>query len=100
MSYIPVAYQVFTPASGDTIVVAPSEAGIIHVIIEPTATLATLTITMPSPIQNQKVIVSTTQLLTLISVTGTVIPLTSLAANSAKGFSWVVSKNKWYQVQG
>jgi hypothetical protein len=100
MSFIPVAYQVFTPASGGTVVISPSEAGIIHVILEPATTLATLTITMPTTIQNQKIIISTTQVLTLINVTGTVIPLTSLAANSAKGFSWVVSKNKWYQVQG
>lgn len=99
MSYIPLAVQTFTPTTGQTITVQPSEANIVHVVIDPASTFAALTITMPTPIYNQKFIFSSTQILTVVVITGSLFPLTSLGLNATAGFLYNLGTASWFKVQ-
>lgn len=99
MSYIVPNIQRFTPTTGATIVVAANESQVIHVIIEPVGTIAVLTITPPVCTNGQKIIIMSTQIITAITITGSVFLLSTLGLNSNAGFIFNSSNSTWYKIQ-
>lgn len=99
-----VPYNIATPTTGSTVTMGTA---LIDQIIKPAGTLATLTVQLPgSPVDGEKVGISTTQILTALTisapggatvVTGQATPFTLSAGGSlrltynASGTTWYVS---------
>ena len=91
------------PTSGITITLAPT---VKTTVLEPAGTLAALTVKMPlSPVDQQVVHFSTSQILTALTVspnTGQTMANglpTSAAAGQGFEFIWNAAQVKWYRIQ-
>lgn len=96
---MPVTVQQAAPTAGQTVTAA---GGLVnYVLLEPAGTLATLTLTLPSsPVNGQRCIVSTTQIITALTVNGGTIigTLTTLALAWFAEFLYSSDSSKWFRV--
>lgn len=101
MSYILNSKQIFTPTTGSTVAVANAD-GDIRVLLNPAGTLATLTLAFPSiPKDGQKLEISTSQILTVLTMTSfsTILSaLTTLGINGFAGWVYDSSTAKWFRI--
>lgn len=95
------AYQYATPVAGASIVITNDPA---FLILEPSATLATLTVTLPStPSDGQVVRIATTAAVTALTLRGATgqtvkTAVTTLAAGAAVTFLYRSANSSWYKV--
>lgn len=69
-------------------------------LLDPAGTLLALTITMPaSPIDKQHFTIGTSQIITALTITGTIVgTLTTLALGGFATFQWNATAAKWFRV--
>ena len=97
-----VGYQYSTPIAGATVT---TNNGVAYLILEPAATLATLTITLPSaPTDGQSLRIASTKAITTLTINGAVgqtikNTATTVAAGGSIGFLYRSSNASWYKVQ-
>lgn len=96
---MPITVQQSVPTTGGTVVAA---GGLVnYVLLEPAGTLATLTLTLPSsPVNGQRCVVSTTQIITALTVGGGTIigTLTTLVLGGFAEFLYSSDSSKWFRV--
>lgn len=97
--YDNITSQRFVPTTGGTVTVANMDQQIIPVIIDPAGTLATLTVALPAnPYDGQIVIVCSSQIITALTMTGTIIgAITSMAVGSFAHYVYNSNQTKWYR---
>lgn len=93
---------IFAPASGATVSPA-SSVGDILIILTPAATLTSLTVIVPvAQRDGQKCIITSTQAVTLLTVTpasGVIAgALASLSVNGYATFLWSATNATWYRI--
>ena len=90
------AVQYSVPTTGGT-VTAGSNTRVM--LLNPAGTLATLTVVLPaSPVDGQDFIVSTSQILTALTITGTIVgTLTTLALGGFARFVYSADSSKWFR---
>ena len=102
MSYYPPTTQRFTPTTGQTVTVLPTDCET-SVLIEPAGTLATLTIAFPAGSTDGVIInVMSSQILTVVTHTtasGSILGnLITLGALGKARYAWNASQSKWYPI--
>jgi hypothetical protein len=95
-SSTPVTTQYAAPTAGATVTI---NAGVRKVFIDPAGTLATLTVVLPaSPVDGQECGISTSQILTALTITGTIVgTLTTLALGAFAEFTFSGTASKWFR---
>lgn len=87
--------QYAAPTVGQTV----TSDGSSILIIDPAGTLATLTIVLPaSPINGQDFVIASSQIVTTLTVTGTIVgTLTALAVAGFARFIYSSTASKWFR---
>ena len=91
--------QYYVPTTGVSIQITRAKEAI--VLLNPAGTLATLTLVLPtSGVENgDTVLISTSQILTALTITGTIVgTLTALALGGFAKFQYSASGLKWFRV--
>ena len=88
--------QYVVPTTGTTITADGSSV----LLLDPAGTLLALTVTMPAtPIDKQRFTVSTSQVITGLTITGTIVgTLTTMALGGFACFQWNATAAKWFRV--
>lgn len=88
--------QYAAPTTGQTVT---ANAGVRILFINPAGTLATLTVVLPaSPVEGQDFIVCASQILTALTITGTIVgTLTTLALGGFARFVYSTDAAKWFR---
>lgn len=91
----PCTVQYATPTTGQTVTGDGSRI----IIINPAGTLATLTVILPSsPVDGQECILAASQILTALTITGTIVgTLTTLALGGFARFVYSATAAKWFR---
>lgn len=103
MAYKPISIEYAAPAAGATVSVN-GKTEQTHLIVEPAATLATLTIDLPNtPVEKQRVFITSTQIITLLTLTpilSIVNLISTLTAGGTVGFMYssASGSGKWYKI--
>lgn len=86
--------QYATPTTGSTV---NANAGVEALMLNPAGTLATLTVALPvSPVDGQSFSISTTQIITALTITGTIVgTLTTLSLGGYAWFLYSATAAKW-----
>ena len=88
------------PTTGQTVTVPQNGLSQQNVVIEPAATLATLTLAFPASVRDGQVVsVQCTQIITALTLTGGTFvgtSVTALTAGQVLRYVYVLSQNKWY----
>lgn len=91
----PFSVQYATPTTGQTVTGDGSQI----IIINPAGTLAALTVVLPaSPTDGQQCVLATSQILTSLTITGTIVgTLTTLALGGFARFVYSATAAKWFR---
>lgn len=91
-----VTTQYATPVSTDSITIA---SGVNVLLINPAGTIAALTVVLPaSPINGQVCTITSSQIVTALTVTGTIVgTLTTLALGGFASFCYSSTAAKWFR---
>lgn len=91
----PINIQYVAPTTGQSVTILP---GTDLLAIDPAGTLATLTIVLPTGSEGKTVKIGASQILTLLTVTGTIVgTLTSLGLGGFAEFVFSASSSKWFR---
>lgn len=92
---LPLSVQYATPTTGATVTGDGSRV----IIINPAGTLANLTVVLPAaPVDGQVCILATSQILTALTITGTIVgTLTTLALGGFATFVYSATAAKWFR---
>ena len=92
---VPVKTQYVTPTTGQSVTVNPDTD---ILLVDPAGTLATLTIVLPTGQDGKKVKIASAQILTALTVTGTIVgTLTTLALAGFAEFVYSSTAAKWFR---
>lgn len=89
--------QAVAPTTGNTVVIGQ---GVTALLLNPTGTLSTLTVTLPSnPRDGQSLVIATSQIITTLTINGGTIvgTLTTLALGGNAYFVYGATAAKWFR---
>lgn len=88
--------QYAAPTTGQTVTAL---VNVEMIMLDPAGTLATLTVIMPpTPFDGQECVIATSQVITALTVTGTIVgALTTLALGGFARFIWSATGAKWFR---
>lgn len=91
----PLSVQYAQPTTGQTVTGDGSRI----ILIDPAGTLATLTVVLPaSPVNGQECIIAASQILTALTITGTIVgTLTTMALGGFARFVYSATASKWFR---
>lgn len=92
----PPQMQYAAPTTGQTVTAA---AGVDRLLIDPAGTLVALTVVLPaSPVDGQLFIIATSQIITSLTITGTIIgSLSTLVLGGSARFIYSATAAKWFR---
>lgn len=91
----PAAVQYAQPTTGQSVTIDPTTATL---MLDPAGTLATLTVVLPTGSQGKRVTICSSQILTALTITGTIVgTLTTLALGGFAQFTYSSSASKWFR---
>lgn len=89
----PKVTQYAQPTTGGSVTIA---ANTDVLVIDPAGTLATLTVVLPTGIDGKDLVICSTQILTALTITGTIVgTLTTMALGGYARFIYSASAAKW-----
>lgn len=91
----PAVIQYAQPTTGQSVTIADTTDTL---MLDPAGTLATLTVVLPTGAQGKRVTISSSQILTALTITGTIVgTLTTLALGGFAQFTYSSSASKWFR---
>lgn len=94
----PALIQYVTPSTGDTVTITGSGRTIL--LINPSITLTTLTLILPSSPSDADIVeIGTSQIITTMTVTGTIVgTLSTMALAGFASFCYNATASKWFRI--
>ncbi len=94
----PAFVQYVTPSAGDTVTITGSANTTL--LLNPAGTLLTLTIALPSsPVDGDRVQIGSSQIITTLSITGTIVgTMATIALGGFASFCYNSTANKWFRI--